>query len=68
MTIREAGEGIVIRSSKPFSYIVGFANRDETELDATSMKDLEELWKSLCPEFGCKEDDVDFIERIGSYE
>lgn len=68
MTIREAGKRIVVRSSSPISYIIGFGNGDETELDATSMKDLEGLWKSLCPEFGCKEDDVDFVERMETYE
>lgn len=48
---------------KAVIYRIGFSDGDETELDATSMRDLEELWRSLCPEFGCAEDSVDYVER-----
>lgn len=63
MTIREAGKGKVQTTRKAFAYRVGFNDGNETELDAASMRDLEELWKSLCPEFGCAEDSVDYVER-----
>lgn len=62
MTIREAGKGEV--GEMPASYHIGFNGNDETELDATGMDDLEELWKSLCPEFGCEEDSVDYVKRV----
>ncbi len=64
MTIREAGKGVVKKTKRPASYRIGFNGNDETELDTTGMDDLEELWKSLCPEFGCKEDSVDYVERM----
>lgn len=64
MTIRQAGKGKVRTSKKAVPYRIGFNNGDETELDATSMRDLEELWKSLCSEFGCAEDGVDYVERV----
>lgn len=64
MTIREAGKGVVKKAKHPASYRIGFNGNDETELDTTGMDDLEELWKSLCPEFGCEEDGVDYVERM----
>lgn len=64
MTIREAGKEVVKETKRPASYRIGFNGNDETELDATGMDDLEKLWKSLCPEFGCKEDSVDYVERV----
>lgn len=64
MTIRRAGKGKVVSGKKPRSYRVGFNGGDETELDAKNMRELEELWKSLCPEFGCKENSVDYVERV----
>lgn len=64
MTIREAGKGVVKKTKSPASYRIGFNGNDETELDTTEMDDLEELWKSLCPEFGCEEDSVDYVERM----
>lgn len=68
MTIREAGKGIVVENASMQTYGIGFNDGDETELSADSMADLEELWKSLCPEFGCKEDSVDYVEWIGYEE
>ncbi len=35
----------------------------ETELSAFGMKDLEELWSSLCPEFECRKNSIRYIER-----
>lgn len=64
MTIREAGKGVVVGDSGKQTYRIGFNGGDETELDARNMKDLEELWKSLCPEFGCKTNSVDYVERV----
>lgn len=55
MTIREAGKGIV--KSTGGTYQIGFTDlygeEHETELSAHNMKELEELWRSLCPEFTC---------------
>lgn len=64
MTIREAGKGKVVGDSGMQTYRIGFNDGDETELDAKNMSDLEELWKSLCPEFGCKTNSVDYVERV----
>lgn len=68
MTIRRAGKGIVFNTKKPRSYRIGFVNshgeEDETELDATSIRDLEELWSSLCEEFECKFNSVNYIEKV----
>lgn len=64
MTILEAGIGIVVSSSRINSYRIGFNDGDETELDAKSISELDELWKSMCPEFGCKADSVDYVERV----
>lgn len=61
MTIREAGQGIVISSSWPKSYLIGFNNGDETELDATSLSDLEKLWNSLYLEFGSSANAIDYV-------
>ena len=51
-----------------FSYRIGFVNRegedDETELDALSKKDLNELWKTLHEELNCEVDSVTYIERV----
>ncbi len=63
MTIGQAGKGKVRATKKAVPYRIGFNDGDETELDATSMGDLKELWKSLCTEFGCAEDSVDYVER-----
>ena len=52
MTVRKAGKGIV--RSGGGTYQIGYTDlygmEQETELSAFGMKDLEELWSSLCPE------------------
>lgn len=67
MTIRQAGKGKVVGDTGMQVYLVGFNDGDETELVARNFTELEELWKSLCPEFGCKENSVDYVERITNY-
>lgn len=62
MTIKEAGKGIV-RTGKA-TYRIGFNGNDETELSASGIKELEELWKSLCPEFECEPDSIDYVEEV----
>ena len=56
---------------KSFHTILDLLNRegkdDETELDALSKKDLNELWKSLHEELNCEVDSITYIERV-SYE
>lgn len=64
MTIRQAGKGVVVGDTGPQTYRIGFNDGDETELEARNMGELEELWKSLCPEFGCKQNSVDYVERV----
>lgn len=64
MTIREAGKGVVVGDTGIQTYRIGFNNGDETELNARNMSDLEELWRSLCQEFGCKANSVDYVERV----
>lgn len=64
MTIRQAGKGKVVGDSGPQTYRIGFNGGDETELTAKNFTELEELWKSLCPEFGCKQNSVDYVERV----
>lgn len=71
MTILEAGKNVVIPSGSDLIHVyrIGFINKDdtldETELDAINLSDLEELWRSLCPEFNCDEDFVEYIELVG---
>lgn len=71
MTILEAGKDVVIPSGSGLIHVyrIGFINKDdasdETELDAINLSDLEELWRSLCPEFNCDEDSVEYIELVG---
>ena len=66
MTIREAGKGIVERGRN--TYHIGFTDlsgvESETELDAYNMADLEELWNSLCSEFKCERDSINYVERV----
>lgn len=62
MTIREAGKGVVTTGGGVYN--IGFNDGDETQLTAYGMKDLEELWKSLCPEFGCAVNSVNYVERV----
>lgn len=64
MTIREAGKGVVVGDTGAQTYRIGFNGNDETELDAKNMSELEELWRSLCPEFRCKANSVDYVERV----
>lgn len=65
MTVREAGRGIV--RSGGGTYRIGYTDlyemEQETELSAFGMKDLEELWSSLCPEFECRKNSIRYIER-----
>ena len=65
MTIREAGKGIVVGDTGMQAYRIGFNDGDETELEARNMTELERLWSSLCPEFGCKVGSVDYVVRVG---
>ena len=66
MTVREAGKGIV--SGYGGTYVIGYTDwygkEQETELFATGMRDLEELWSSLCLEFECKRNSIEYIEWI----
>lgn len=64
MTIREAGKGVVVGDTGTQTYRIGFNNDDETELNARNMSDLEELWRSLCQEFGCKPNSINYVERV----
>lgn len=68
MNIKRAGKNIVIETEKPMTYRIGFNDGDETELTASSMSELEELWLSLCPEFGCAPDSVDYVYKVGYEE
>lgn len=64
MTIRDAGRDVVTEFDGMQDYRIGFAGNDETELTATNMNELENLWESLAPEFGCEVDEVDYVERV----
>lgn len=55
MTIREAGKGVVVGDTGAQTYRIGFNGNDETELDAKNMSELEELMRSLCPEFDARQ-------------
>lgn len=68
MNIKRTGKNIVVETEKPMTYRIGFNDGDETELTASSMSELEELWLSLCPEFGCKPDSIDYVEQVGYEE
>lgn len=68
MNIKRAGKNIMIETEKPMTYRIGFNDGDETELTASSMSELEELWLSLCPEFGCAPDSVDYVYKVGYEE
>ena len=47
------------------AYRIGFIDvhkqEQETELDTDSVRDLEELWASLAPEFECAEDSITYM-------
>jgi len=67
MTIREAGKGVVKKGYGYLrAYCIGFLNNngeeEQTELDALDMSDLDNLWKSLCPELNCKVNSVLYVE------
>ena len=55
---------MVVGDTGTLTYRIGFNGNDETELDAKNMSELEELWRSLCLEFGCKANSVDYVERV----
>lgn len=64
MTIRLAGARTVKNGSELQTYGIGFNNGDHTILEAYTMTELEKLWNSLCPEFGCSPESVDYVERL----
>lgn len=66
--LRRAGKGIVRKGKRPSVYRIGFNDGDETELTANGINELEELWRSLCPEFECEPDSVNYVERVGYEE
>lgn len=63
-TLREAAKGVVVGDTGKQTYRIGFNGGDETELDARNLTELDKLWSSLCPEFGCKRNSVDYVERM----
>lgn len=68
MNLRRAGKGIVRKGKRSSVYRIGFNDGDETELTANGINELEELWRSLCPEFECEPDSVNYVERVGYEE
>ena len=68
MNIKAACKNAIYISKKPIVYRIGFNDGDETELTASSMSELEELLLSLCPEFGCAPDSVDYVYKVGYEE
>lgn len=62
MNLRRAGKGIVRKGKRPSVYRIGFNDGDETELTANGINELEELWRSLCPEFECECYTVEFFD------
>ena len=68
MRLRRAAKGIVRKGKKSSVYRIGFNDGDETELTANGINELEELWLSLCLEFECEPDTVDYVERVGYEE
>ena len=63
MRLRRAAKGIVRKGKKSSVYRIGFNDGDETELTANGINELEELWRSLCPEFECQKNSIRYIER-----
>lgn len=61
VTVYQAGEGAAIQGMAVYN--IGFNGNDETQLEASGMKDLEMAWKGFCVENGIREDAVDYIER-----
>lgn len=68
MRLRRAAKGIVRKGKKSSVYRIGFNDGDETELTANDINELEKLWFSLCPEFECEPDGVNYVERVGYKE
>lgn len=68
MRLRRAAKGIVRKGKKSSVYRIGFNDGDETELTANGINELEKLWFSLCPEFECEPDGVNYVERAGYEE
>ena len=64
MTIGQAIKKGEVSTKGKGTYRIGFNGNDETELDAAGLKDLTLLWQSLCAEFRCKHDSVDYVERV----
>lgn len=67
MTITEAiAEGLKRLPEGKYAYRIGFINvygdDHETELDASDVQELEELWESLVEEFECGADSVTYVE------
>jgi len=63
MTVKEAGEGIVIEEET--TYLIDFVNYDreddQTDFTATGMDDLEELYNNFCVENGFENNTVIYI-------
>lgn len=64
MRLKRVAKGIVRKGKKPSVYRIGFNDGDETELTANGINELEELWRSLCPEFECEPDSVNYVEGV----
>lgn len=66
MLVKEAVKGEFAKGNH--AYRIGFinndGNEDETELDATSVKGLEEVWVGFCNENKVKTDAIVYIERV----
>ena len=66
MKVKEAVEKIGGLTEGKHAYRIGFINvreeDDETELDVSSLEELEDLWASLVSEFECEADSITYIE------
>ena len=66
MKIRKAVQKMGGLTEGKHAYRIGFVNisevDDETELDVSSIKELEDLWASLVSEFECEVDSITYIE------
>lgn len=66
MTVREAvRKELGGLTAGKHAYRIGFIDvhkqEQETELDTDSVRDLEELWASIAPEFECAEDSITYM-------
>jgi len=63
MTVKEAGEGIIIEEET--TYLIDFVNSDkeddQTELTATGIDDLKDLYNTFCMENGFENNTVTYI-------